>query len=80
MPPLRLPSWEHLAIETYLGPPPRVGDAPPLPTLRTNAVEAALADYDRWMARFAKAREVLIWGTPAFTQRLRLVVSDVFTS
>jgi len=77
-PSLRLPSWDGLAIDNSVQ-PWHSASAPALPTLRSHEVERALAHYDEHMAGFEAAREVLVWGTPAFRNRLRLVVTDVFT-
>merc|ERR1711988_81022 len=77
-PPLRLPSWDGVAIDTSMQ--PWHSDEPPhLPTLRSHEVERALSQYDDQVADFEAAREVLMWGTPAFQRRLRLVVADVFS-
>jgi len=83
-PPLRLPGWEGLAIETSVTnwDEHRNGHEHPkysLHTLRSREVERALARYDEYIAGFEAAREVLVWGTLAFRNRLRLVVTDVFT-
>ena len=75
-PPLRLLSWDGVAIEAGAS---LWHGAEPLPTLRSHDVQRALAHYDKWMASFEAARETFIWGTPAFRRRLELVVADVIT-
>ena len=52
-PPLRLLSWDGVAIEAGAS---LWHGAEPLPPLRSHDVQRALAHYDKWMASFEAAR------------------------
>jgi len=77
-PPLRLPGWDGIAVETTVQPWHSDG-ASVLPMLHSQDVDRAIMNYDQYMVSFEAAREVLMWGSAAFRSRLRLVVTDVFT-
>ena len=38
----------------------------------------ALATYDAFLATFAEKRHALLWSTPAFRDRLGLILADIF--
>lgn len=73
-PPLRLPDWQSVAIESWSG------RLPASPVINTRRLLRLIRNYDSFMSDFAQRREILLWGTRPFLQRLAAVVTDVFAS
>ncbi|KAJ8600045.1 hypothetical protein CTAYLR_001817 [Chrysophaeum taylorii] len=87
-PPLRLHDWKDLGVEAFRGldrnkleedaSNGRVSrDAKRLANI--TPVKEALQTYDdAFLRRFERRREVLLWHTPAFNDRLRRVLAAIF--
>ena len=76
VPPLRFPDWRGLAF-SRLG----MRDFDPREAKKmekqTDYLDA-LATYDAFLATFAEKRHALLWSTPAFRDRLGLILADIF--
>ena len=71
-PPLRLADWQSVAVETWSR------QLLASPVINTRRLSRVLKNYESFMSGFEERREVFLWGTRPFQERLAAVVADVF--